>query len=289
MALTAVTIIAISVEIPVQRCGFFQAYTPNPANPPCLVSTQYHLTHTSASYPFPPSHNSFFIPLFALSNLAQLSNLSLLLLHPISQTLGGGQPSRTPSNSSHVTHHLFLCHSCFSQKHHDPILHGWCLLHTLPPPHSSLHHQATYSPQANHLTPKKPRAFRQPIGRKPSSPPPFQRIMVTVPYHRRCRLTPTLSFPTKKDGTDRHARAAAAARQNDRHTSPLPTSLQPFFSRRRTDCQDGAEKQRTRMKARPLRKSETKQGHAPSRGRAEAAVAKSRCDERRAYVRHEPV
>lgn len=82
--------------------------------------------------------------------------------------------------------------------------------------------------------------------------------------------TNTLNFQRKR--RDGQTRAQQLGKTN---TLPLlPPTISPafFFLVRRTDRQDGAEKQRTRMKSTPPseKNQKQKQGHAHSRGRAEA-------------------
>ncbi|KAL7955183.1 hypothetical protein V8C34DRAFT_292446 [Trichoderma compactum] len=133
-------------------------------------------------------------------------------------------------------------------------------------PHSSLHHQATSSPKRI-ISPPKPL-----VGNIIT--PPFQRIMINRP------VTPQMPAYTNTLAKTTH--------------SPPPNHLASPFSRRRTDRQDGAEKQRTRMRARPPPKNQ-KQSRVTLTSRVELRRQSERVGvmkqwvSGRAYVRHEPV
>lgn len=255
--------------------------------------------NTSASYLFSlllhTTHNFFFIPLFAL-----IKSCSIVQLSPspssISQTLEAVNPSRTPSNFPRNTPPIsYVIPVSLRNTIIPSSTAGICC--TLSP-HSSLHHQATYSPKRI-ISPPKTSSFRQPIGRKHLSAPPLSA------HHDHHAVTPqmpaytnTLNFQRKRrDGqTDTRAQQQQQLGKTTHSPSSPQLSLQPFFSRRRTDRQDGTEKQRTRMKITPPseKNQKQKQGHAHSRGRAEAGspqrvgVMSCGCSGR-AYVRHEPV
>ncbi|KAL6809479.1 hypothetical protein GGI42DRAFT_243814 [Trichoderma sp. SZMC 28013] len=226
MALTAVTISVISAKILTQPCGF----CPGIHNPAILrVSSQPNTTSR-----IPQLHPFFSSPFSYTSQLHHHHHLALRLDRislncsasppspsPSHKLSGGRSTIPHPSNFPRNTPPISYVIPVSLRNTINPILHGWYLLHTLPPSFvaSSSSHLLS---QANHLTPKT-------IGRKTTSPPPFQRIMINRPVTPQMpAYTNTLiSNEKRRDGQTR----ARAAGQKKRHTPPLPNHLlQPFFS-----------------------------------------------------------